>query len=58
MSSVSAVTLTYVVTVATSSTEAITNIATINSGDAPLLARTASVMVNPHHVFLPLLLRN
>ena len=58
MSSTPVITLTYAVTVATTSTAAISNTALINPGYAPPFARTASVIVNPHYLFLPVIWRN
>ena len=58
LSSVSAITLSYAVTVATSGTKLIANTALIDPGYAPPFARTASVNVNPRYLFLPVILRN
>jgi len=58
MSSTPTVTLTYAVTVATTSTALISNTALINPGYAPPFARTASVVVNPYNLFLPAIWRN
>ena len=58
MSSTPTVTLTYAVTVATTSTALISNTALINPGYAPPFARTASVVVNPYNLFLPVIWRN
>ena len=58
MSTTPVVTLTYVVTVSTSATMAITNDVAIDpGGDLPLTC-AAIVIVNPHQSFLPLVLRN
>jgi hypothetical protein len=57
MSPTSVVTLTYVVTVSTSSRTAITNEALIDPGGNSLVTRTAVVIANPRRLFLPLMLR-
>jgi uncharacterized repeat protein (TIGR01451 family) len=56
MSATPVITLTYAVTVATTSTTLVSNTALINPGYAPPFARTASLIVNPRYVFLPLML--
>ncbi len=58
MSATPAITLAYAVTVATTSTEMISNTALINLGYAPPFARTASLIVNPRYLFLPVILRS
>ena len=58
MSPTPVVTLTYVVTVSTSTRTAITNAALIDPGGNSLLARTAVVIANPRWLFLPLMLRS
>lgn len=58
MSTTPVITLTYAVSVATTSAKTITNTALINPGYAPPFARAASVIVNPRYMFLPVILRN
>jgi uncharacterized repeat protein (TIGR01451 family) len=58
MSATPAITLTFAVSVTTPDTKAIVNTATINSGYGPLLTRTALIVVNPHELFLTLIVRN
>jgi hypothetical protein len=58
MSTTPLITLTYAVTVATTSTMIISNTALIDPGYAPPFARTAGVVVNPYNLFLPVIWRN
>jgi uncharacterized repeat protein (TIGR01451 family) len=52
------VTVTFAATVTTGTTTTLVNSATINPGYSSLLTRTASIVVNPYELFLPLILRD
>jgi len=52
------VTMTFAATVATTSAVNVVNTATINPGYGAPFLRTAATVVNPHELFLPLILRN
>ncbi|HTP11243.1 MAG TPA: PQQ-dependent sugar dehydrogenase [Anaerolineae bacterium] len=58
LSTTPAVTVTLVVSVTTSNVAAVVNSATIHPGYGSPFARTATIVVNPHEVFLPLILHN
>jgi uncharacterized repeat protein (TIGR01451 family) len=58
MSVTPVVTVTFAATVTTPNAATIVNTATINPGYGSLLTRTASIVVNPYELFLPLILRN
>jgi uncharacterized repeat protein (TIGR01451 family) len=58
MSVTPVVTLTFAVTVTTPNAESIVNTATINPGYGSPIARAVPIVVNPHEMFLPLILRN
>jgi uncharacterized repeat protein (TIGR01451 family) len=57
LSSTSAVTLTYVVTVTETSPRFIGNTVTLNAGSAGLLSRTATIVVNGHAIYLSLVMK-
>lgn len=58
MSNTFVVTLTYRVTISTATTQALTNFAVIDPGFVAPFTRTAVIVVNGLHLYLPLILKN
>jgi hypothetical protein len=57
LSSIQAVTVTYAVTVTASDTRTISNTVTVSASGYQPITSTATILVNPHRIYLPLAMR-